>query len=57
MMELSIGRWGLHLRLAGLVIHAFIGDLYLRCPGIGELAWNSTGLYANRLRKESPPSE
>lgn len=52
-MKLSIGRWGFGLEVGGLVLWLFLGDIYLRCPRIGELAWNSTGFHVNRLPNSS----
>lgn len=47
-MKLIIGRWGMEFQLGGCVLSLYAGDVYLRCPGIGELAWNCTGFHADR---------
>ena len=48
MVTLTVGYWGLGLKIGDLVIHLFLGDLYLRIPKVGELAWNQLGLFIDR---------
>lgn len=48
-MTCSIGKWGISVQLGGLAVWLYLGDVYLRCPKVGELAWNTTGLHLNRL--------
>jgi len=48
-MELSVGRWGMGFRVGGMIAHLYRGDVYLRLPLFGELAWNSTGLHIERF--------
>ncbi|MDT0500321.1 MULTISPECIES: hypothetical protein [unclassified Halomonas] len=49
MVTITIGLWGVGLRVGGLIINLYLGDLYFRIPQVGELAWNSLGLHMNRL--------
>lgn len=48
LMSILLGRWGIDFRLGSLVIHIFLGDLYLKVPKVGELAWNSTGFFLDK---------
>ncbi len=48
-MTIKTSRWGFSVNVGGLAVEAFVGELYLRLPKIGELAWNGTGLYCNRI--------
>lgn len=53
-MKISIGRWGFGLEVGGFVMDLFLGDVYVRVPGVGELAWNHTGFFANRAERPEP---
>jgi hypothetical protein len=53
-MKITAGAWGMGVAIMGLVIHLYWGDVYIRLPWVGELAWNSTGLHMNRIKPGSP---
>jgi hypothetical protein len=53
MMRLKVGRWGIGMVLGGVVVDLFLGDVFVRVPGVGELAWNQTGFYLDREVKPS----
>lgn len=48
-MKIEIEMSGLGLEISGFALNLFWGDFYARLPHVGEIAWNHTGLYANRL--------
>lgn len=48
-MTVSVSTQGIEIELFGGAFCLFLGELYLRVPQIGEIAWNSTGFYMNRL--------
>lgn len=48
-MKIEIETSGLGLEIGGFALNLFWGDFYARLPRVGEVAWNCTGLYANRL--------
>lgn len=52
MVTLSIGFWGVGLKVGGLVIDLYLGDVYVRVPRVGELAWNQLGLCVDRYPKK-----
>lgn len=47
-MKVSFARWGFGLELGGFVLDIFLGDVYIKIPSVGELAWNLTGFYMDR---------
>lgn len=55
-MKVTVGAWGLGVSLSGVVVHLYLGDVYIRLPRVGELAWNYTGFYINRICSGSPVS-
>jgi hypothetical protein len=54
-MRLTIERWGFDLRVSGCILRLVPGDTFIRLPRVGQLAWNHTGIYADRLKKGSIP--
>lgn len=44
-MRIELVRWGVELEVARLYIRLVYGDLFVRIPWIGQLAWNHCGLY------------
>lgn len=47
-MKLEIGLWGFSIELPFVEVRLFLGDMYIFVRGVGEAAWNSTGIYAER---------
>lgn len=47
-MGITLGGWGMGVVIGGMVVDLFVGDIYVRIPGVGELAWNSVGFVVNR---------
>lgn len=47
-MKVEVKRWGIGLTIDGFVADLYLGDVYLRIPGICELAWNATGFFFDR---------
>ena len=47
-MIIKFGRWGVGLMVGGFVVDLFLGNVYVRVPGVGELAWNQSGFYVDR---------
>ena len=50
-MQLTLERWGLDFRLGGCIVRLVSGDTFIRLPWIGQVAWNQTGFYADRLKR------
>ena len=50
-MKLTLGRWGFSIELPGFTAHVYLSDLFFRIAGIGECAWNSVGMFADRAPK------
>ncbi|GEK46019.1 hypothetical protein HPA02_03020 [Bisbaumannia pacifica] len=51
-MRVACGKWGLGLSIGAFKFDMYLGDLYLRVPNVGELAWNSTGFYWEPVRTD-----
>ncbi|RCX07061.1 hypothetical protein [Marinomonas foliarum] len=49
-MKLTIDRWGVGLEIGSLIINLFVGDVYVRIPNVGELAYSSAGFYLDHWR-------
>lgn len=47
-MRVTLGRWGMGVTVGGFVADLFAGDVYLKVPKLGELAWNCTGFHIDR---------
>ena len=48
-MGVSLGKWGFAgSKVGGFVCDLHLGDVYIKVPGLGELAWNTVGLVSNR---------
>lgn len=47
-MSLKLERWGVEVNAGNLTIRLVSGDFFIRVPMIGQVAWNSTGLYMDR---------
>jgi hypothetical protein len=52
-MQIRLEAWGMDLRVGAGVARLVAGDILLRVPRVGQIAWNHTGIYAERLRKGS----
>ncbi|ATJ82024.1 hypothetical protein ACFPTY_03485 [Halomonas beimenensis] len=44
-MRIELVRWGMELEVARLYIRLVYGDVFVRIPRLGQLAWNQCGLY------------
>lgn len=47
-MWLKLERRGIEVRLCSLIVRLVIGDVFIRVPIIGQVAWNSEGLFMDR---------
>ncbi len=47
-MKVRVERYGMGLAVGGFVVEVFLGDIYLKVPRVGELAWNSVGFFVDR---------
>lgn len=52
-MKITVGMWGAGISVLGLVVHLYWGDVYVRVPLVGELAWNGAGFFRNRILRGS----
>lgn len=48
-MSVSVDWSGFEVRVLGLELTCYIGDFYVRIPLLFEVAWNSTGIYFDRV--------
>jgi hypothetical protein len=44
-MRIVFTRWGIELAIMGLIVRLVAGDVFLRVPMVGLLAWNQCGLF------------
>lgn len=47
-MRIEFARWGIELAIMGLIVRLVAGDVFLRMPMVGLLAWNQCGLSPDR---------
>ncbi|MDN3520823.1 hypothetical protein [Halomonas ramblicola] len=47
-MRIEFTRRGMELTIMGLVVRLVAGDVFLRVPMVGLLAWNQCGLFMDR---------
>ncbi|WP_146612976.1 hypothetical protein [Halomonas sp. SL1] len=47
-MRIELTRWGMELAIMGLIVRLVAGDVFLRVPMVGLLAWNQCGLSLDR---------
>lgn len=52
-MRISFARWGFGVEVGGFTLELYLGDVYIKVPSVGELAWNQTGFYVDRVRRPS----
>ena len=48
---MKLERWGVDIRAGSCILRLVAGDIFIRLPGVGQIAWNATGFYADRLKK------
>lgn len=47
-MRLKLERWGIEVGIGGIIIRLVLGDVFIRVPMVGLLAWNSFGFYMDK---------
>ncbi|SHL15351.1 hypothetical protein SAMN05192556_108116 [Halomonas caseinilytica] len=47
-MRIEFTRWGMEFAIMGLIVRLVVGDVFLRVPMVGLLAWNQCGLTLDR---------
>ncbi len=47
-MRIEFTRWGMEFSIMGLIVRLVVGDVFLRVPMVGLLAWNQCGLTLDR---------
>ncbi len=47
-MWLKLERRGIEARVCSIIVRLVIGDVFIRVPIIGQVAWNSEGLFMDR---------
>ncbi|GHE22828.1 hypothetical protein GCM10017767_33490 [Halomonas urumqiensis] len=47
-MRIELTRRGMELTIMGLKVRLVAGDVFLRVPMVGQLAWNQCGLSMDR---------
>lgn len=44
-MWLKLERWGIEVGAGSLIVRLVIGDVFIRVPMIGQVAWNHVGFF------------
>lgn len=47
-MRIEFVRWGVVFVLGNFEASLVLGDLFIRVPRVGQLAWNQVGFFADR---------
>ena len=47
-MLLKLERWGIEVSIGGVIIRLVIGDVFIRVPMVGVVAWNHYALCFDR---------
>lgn len=47
-MLLKLERSGIEVGVSGLIIRLVSGDVFIRVPMVGQMAWNQCGLFLDR---------
>lgn len=49
-MWIKLERWGIDVGVSGLVIRLVLGDVFIRIPLVGAVAWNTHSLAVDRWK-------